>query len=309
MAIIDVRRLRKLQLTETVSSNGIVTFAGSEELLIIVDSASTTFGDIAADSTVWPNIGGTIPRLFTPVPYSGTTLYATSRKFSYPDSDNDRIIALTINYESRELEDETEEEPKPTDSITPDMTVQSVIVEVPAKGWFSRDEVPDFTNVSENGQPALNSASDPVDGLTEETSMVKMTYTNTICEDPNFSALLAYANTCNDGAFLGGGDYTVKCNGYSCDYDPKTALWSVSVEFLYNPKGWAIEYYDVGYNQLAPTVFDRSAITDTAGNPVTKPVALNIDGTAKNVGEEPDIRKLYPYKTADFTNLFSNCRI
>ena len=309
MAILDVRRLRKLQLTETVSEKGVVTIAGTEELLVVLDDSTTTFGDIATDTNAWPKIGGAIPRLFTAVPYAGTTLYATSRKFGYPDADNDRIISLTINYESRELEDENEEEPKPDDSITPDMTVQSVISTVPATGWADRENVPDFTDTSDNGQPALNSAFDPVDGLTEELSMVKMVYTNTICPDPNFSALIAYANTCNDGSFLGGGDYTVKCNGYSCDYDPKTALWSVSVEFLYNPKGWQIDYYDVGYNELE-NVFKRKAIVDfPAGNPVSKPVALNNDGTAKDVGEEPDVRKLYPYKTADFANLFSNCRI
>lgn len=313
MAIQDVRRLRKLQLTETVSDDGIITVSGTEELLVLLDDPTTTFGDIASDTNVWAKIGGPIPRLFTIVPYAGTTLYATSRKFGYPDADNDRLISLTINYETRKLEDEGEgEKPKPDasgDSVTPDMTMQTVIATVPARGWFDRVNVPDFTDTSDNGQPALNSAFDPVDGLTAETSMVKMTYTNTICEDPNFSALLAYTNTCNSGSFLGGADYTIKCNGYTCDYDPKTALWNVSVEFLYNPKGWQIEYYDAGFNELSPTVFDRKAITDIPGNPVTKPVALNNDGTAKNPGEEPDIRKLYPYKTADFRDLFSTCRI
>lgn len=310
MAILDVRRLRKLQLTETVSEDGVITVTGTEELLVLLDDPATTFGDIATDTSTWPKISGPIPRLFTAVPYAGTILYATSRKFGYPDADNDRVISLTINYETRRLEDEEEgEKPKPSDSITPDMTVQSVIATVPAMGWFDRVNVPDFTDTSDNGQPAVNSAFDPVDGLTAETSMVKMTYTNTICENPNFPALLAYANTCNSGSFLGGADYTVKCNGYSADYDPKTALWSVSVEFLYNPKGWQIDYYDAGYNELGPTVFERQAITDIWKNPVTKPVALNNDGTAKNPGDEPNVRKLYPYKTADFRDLFSNCQI
>jgi hypothetical protein len=306
MGILDVRRIRKVALTETTTAAGVRSYTGSEELLVILDDPLTTFEEIANSTAAWPNIGGVIPQLGSAILYSGTLLNVTSRKFSYPDEDNDRIIGLTINYESREQEDEGNEEPKPPDSFL-NMSVSAVVSTVPARGWFSRDEVPQFSS-SEEGKPALNSADDPVDGLTEEVSMVKFSYTNTICDDPDFEALLSYSNTCNDGTFLGGTDYTVKFNGYSAEYDQKNGSWSVSVEFLYNPKGWAIEYYDVGFNEL-PNVFERAAIVDKAGNPVSKPVALNLDGTAKDVGEEPDTRKLFPYKVADFRNIFSNCRI
>jgi hypothetical protein len=306
MGILDVRRIRKVALTETTTAAGVRSYAGSEELLVILDDPLTTFEEIANSTAAWPNIGGVIPQLGSAILYSGTLLNVTSRKFSYPDEDNDRIIGLTINYESREQEDEGNEEPKPPNSFL-NMSVSAVVSTVPAKGWISRDEVPQFTE-SREGKPALNSAWDPVDGLTEEVSMVKFTYTNTICADPNFAALIGYANTCNDGTFLGGTDYTVKFNGYSAEYDQKNGIWSVSVEFLYNPKGWAIEYYDVGFNELEGLLF-RTAIVDKVGQPVSKPVALNSDGTKKDVGEEPDTRKLYPYKVADFQDLFSNCRI
>jgi hypothetical protein len=129
----------------------------------------------------------------------------------------------------------------------------------------------------------------------------------TVSDGANQGAI-RLSKSANLYAFLGGADYTVKFNGYSAEDDQKNGSWSVSVEFLYNPKGWAIEYYDVGFNEL-PNVFERAAIVDKAGNPVSKPVALNLDGTAKDVGEEPDTRKLFPYKVADFQDLFSNCRI
>jgi hypothetical protein len=306
MGILDVRRIRKVALTETTTAAGVRSYTGSEELLVILDDPLTTFEEIANSSAAWPNIGGVIPQLGSATLYSGTLLNVTSRKFSYPDEDNDRIIGLTINYESREQEDEDNEEPKPPDSFL-NMSVSSVVSTIPASGWYKRDLVPQYDE-SEEGYPALNSADDPVDGLTEEVSMVKFSYTNTICADPNFEALLSYANTCNDGTFLGGPDYTVKFNGYSAEYDQKNGSWSVSVEFLYNPKGWFIEYYDVGYNKKEG-VFDRVAITDKVGNPVSKPVALNDDGTEKAVGVAPSKRKLYPYKVAKFDDIFSDCNI
>jgi hypothetical protein len=306
MGIIDVRRLRKLQLTETTTATGTKSVVGVEELLVVLDDSSTTFEDVATSLDTWAKIGGAIPRLGDLTAYSGSILNVTSRKFSYPDEDNDRLIALTINYESKELEDPENEEPKPPDSYL-NMSLSSVVSTVPARGWYKRDLVPQ-SNEDEEGFPARNSAEDPVDGLTEELSMVKFSYTNTLAENPNFEALLSYANTCNDGTFLGGPDYTVKCNGYSAEYDPKTGLWSVSLEFLYNPKGWFIEYYDVGYNRKEGA-FDRFAIVDKSGNPVTKPVALNDDGTEKAVGVAPDKLKLYPYKVAKFDDIFSDCNI
>ena len=306
MAISDVRRLRRLQLTETTTAQGVKSVTGTEELLVILDDPTTTFEEIANSTAFWPNIGGQIPQLGSATAYSGSILNVTSRKFSYPDEDNDRIIGLTINYESREPEDPDNEEPKPPDSYL-NMSVSSVVSTIPATGWYKRDLVPAFDD-DEEGFPARNSADDPVDGLTEEVSMVKFSYTNTLCDNPNFDALVAYTNTVNDGAFLGGADYTVKCNGYSAEYDQKNGLWSVSVEFLYNPKGWFIEYYDVGYNRKEG-VFDRVSIVDKVGNPVSKPVALNSDGTEKPVGQAPDKLKLYPYKVAKFDDIFSTCNI
>ena len=303
MAIIDVRRLRRLQLTETSTSAGAKTLAGTEELLIVSDDSSTTFFDVATNGGTWPKIGGAIPQVGDSTTFAGQTLNVTARKFAYTDEENDRLITLTVSYESKEEQEEDDQE---EDEPWLNISIQSVTSTMPASGWETLEEVPDYDD-SEEGTPAVNSAKEAVDGITEEVSMVKLVYTNTLAASPDFPVLLSYANTCNDGTYLGCPDYTLKVNGYSAEYDQKNGVWSVSVEFLFNPKGWEIKYYDVGFNEDISG--ERRAIVDKAGNPVSKPVPLDGSGQALPIGSEPIERKLYPYKVARLNDMFTNCGI
>ena len=303
MAIIDVRRLRRLQLTEASTSTGAKTLTGTEELLVVSDDANTTFYDVATNNGTWPKIGGAIPQVGDSTTFAGQTLNVTARKFAYTDEENDRLVTVTVSYESKE---EAEEEDQNEDEPWLNISIQSVTSTMPASGWQDRNDVPDYDD-SEEGSPAVNSANEAVDGITEEVSMVKLVYTNTLATDPDFPALLSYANTCNDSTYLGCPDYTLKVNGYSAEYDQKNGVWSVSVEFLFNPKGWVIRYYDVGFNEDVSG--ERRAIVDKAGNPVSKPVPLDGNGVALPIGDEPIERTLYPYKVADLSNMFTNCRI
>jgi hypothetical protein len=171
-------------------------------------------------------------------------------------------------------------------------------------------------NGTGEGSSAQNSAGDPVDGLEEDCAMVKLTYTNTQVRNPVFHELQRYTNRCNTSVFLGGADYTVRMVGWNAEYDQKNNVWSVSVEFLYNPDGWQIQYFDVGYNELLDG--ERRVILDTAGNPVSKPVPLNGQGQTRAINPsptegqkpiEPLMLELYPYKVADLSALFANCGI
>lgn len=310
MAIQDVRRARRLQVTESSTSNGTKTLTGTEEYLIICDDGSTSFASIADDTSAWSKIGGSLPQIGDQVTFTGYTLNVTQRRLAYQSEENDRVVVMVVQYESKQPEDPNREEPKPPEQDAwLNMSIQSVTAEMPATGWYKRDLVPNFDD-SDEGFPAKNAAEEPIDGLTEEVSMIKLVYTNQLVADPNFEALIGYLNTCNDGAWFGGGDYTIKVSGYSADYDQKNGVWTITVEFLYNPKTWAIQYYDVGYNEmpLGP-LGPRQAIVDLAGNPVTKPVPLDEDGMALPIGTAPRKLKLFPYKVADLTNLFSDCRI
>ena len=146
--------------------------------------------------------------------------------------------------------------------------------------------------------------------------MVKYTYTNTQVTNPNFAELNRYTNRCNSGQFKGASDYHVRVMGWNGEYDQRNNVWSISVEFLFNPDGWQIKYFDVGFNQIVGG--DRVAIVDKAGNPVSKPVPLNGSGIAQTINEspsgddkptEPVTLEMYPYKIADLSQLFANCGI
>lgn len=306
MAITDVRQLRKLQISESKSDKGTVQLTGSQEFLVICDTANPAFTDIARDETSWPKIGGPLPQIDDEASFSGYTLNVTSRKFDYYDEENEFAVRVVVQYDAKDENTESQQPQGGESSTWLNMSIQSVSATQPATGWGSRGSVPP-ENSDNQGSPAKNSAYDPVDGLTEDVSMVKLVYTNARVTNPDFEKLLFYVNRCNDGSWGGAEDYTVKVAGYSADFDQKNNVWSISVEFLYNPKGWQIKYYDAGFHEIVGG--ERQAILDKSGNPVSKPVPLNGAGQAKDAGEEPLELELFPYPIADISNMFSACRI
>jgi hypothetical protein len=175
----------------------------------------------------------------------------------------------------------------------------------PALGWSDLNDVPAFSNAGQ--LPARNSAGDPVDGLEEESALVRLTYTNTQVLNPRFDQLLRYTNTCNNGEFLGGPEYSVRMTGWNGEYDQKNNVWTISIEFLYKPDLWEIQYFDAGFNEVVGG--DRKAILDKAGNPVGQPVPLDGNGGQLTIGSDPLVRYLYPYQKVNMAQIFSDCGI
>lgn len=312
MAIIDVRQLRSLRISESKGDKNSVQLSASEEYLAVSDVPNPSLQEVASNTAIYLNIGGRIPQVNDYKVFSGFALYVTSRDFEIYD-DNENIVKVTIRYDAKSAESPEPKEPQSNDSDTwQNMTLETVSQTVPATGWVIRDLVPDETREDpdfwlKEAITAMNSASDPVDGLTKDASLVRMVYTNTNVEDPDFSRLLFYCSKCNNGEFLEADDYHVKVNGYGAEFDGKTQTWSVRVEFLYNPFGWWIEYMDAGFNEKID--YQRRGILDKSGNPVSKPVPLDGNGTALTIGADPIMLKLYPYPVARLENMFSECRI
>jgi hypothetical protein len=316
MAIIDVRILRSLKISESKSDKQTIQLSATQQLLFLSDSKDPPFNDILDDESSWPNLGpAKVPQLDDETVVKGVTLYVTSRELAYYQ-DNERAVVMTIRYDAKAEEESPPESPTGTDAETwQRITVSSQQMTKPAIGWPSRGAVPP-ENGDDEGDGAQNSAGDPVDGLEEDCAMVKLTYTNTQVLDPIFSELQRYTNRCNNGAFLGGDDYTVRMVGWNAEYDQKNNVWAVSVEFLYNPDGWQIQYFDAGYNEIVDG--ERRAILDQVGNPVSKPVPLNGSGQAQTINASPTgddkptapvTLELYPYKIADLSAMFAACGI
>ena len=306
MAIVSVHQLRSFEYSESKGSKGSVDMKGSVELLAKFDG-EVDFNLLVEDQTVWPTFYNRKIPLINDLEYvGGIPFYVTSRKFSYFKGDEqERAAKITIEYDNKK-EDADEQKPEDTDSETwKKVTITTEQQQVPLT-----DE--GFDGMK-GGQPARNSAGDPVDGLTENRCLEKLTYTNTQVANPNFQALLSYVHTTNDGPFLGGARRTVLCQGFNGDYDDKRQLWNISVEFLYDPEQHVVNYYDAGFNEVVNG--KRRAILDVAGNPVSKPVPLS-NGVAVDIsvltaygpGENnPNLIMLtaYPYKEKTMANIFA----
>lgn len=299
MAIVDVRQLRSFKFSESRQDNGTIQYTGSVELLVVSDTKDPSFAAIKDDTQTWPNFfNRRIPQIGDEEPMGDISLYVTGREFQYY-KDNDRSVVVSVKYENKPQD--PEDPPKPEEpEFFQRFTFQTVQTTQPASESIPAD--------ADNPlKPPVNSALDPVDGLTEECALIRGTYTNGRVLAPDFATLWTYANKINQVEFLNAPKWTVRVTGIGADFDPKTQTWSVNVEFTYKPDTWQIRYYDVGYNEVANG--QRKAILDKSGNPVSKPVALNNDGTAKAPGERPDVLKILPYEQADLNAMFSACNI
>lgn len=312
MAIIDVRILRSLKISETKDARGSVAISASQELLFLADQKDPAFNEILEDATTWPNLGNErVPQLSDVTIVKGITLYVTGRELSYY-KDNERAVVMTVRYSTKEASDSqppTGEDPATWQRIS--ITTQQMTK--PAFGWPTQ-------NTANNADQdfARNSAGDPVDGLEEDVAMVKLTYTNTQVAFPQFNQLNAFTNRCNSDFFLGAPVYSVRCVGWSGEYDQANNTWSISIEFLYKPDGWQIEFYDVGFNEIVDQA--RVAILDIAGNPVSKPVPLDGNGRAATIaagggtgGQYQPVplttRYLYPYQAVPMAGIWQACGV
>jgi hypothetical protein len=310
MAIVSVHQLRSFEYSESKGSKGSVDIKGSVDLLAKFDG-EVDFNVLINDTTTWPTFyNRKIPQLNDLELVGGIPFYVTSRKFGYfKGEEQERAAKITIEYDNKreEPQDPDEEKPEGTDAETwKKITVTTEQQQVPLT-----DEGPDGTA---GGEPARNSAGDPVDGLTENRCLAKLTYTNSQVTDPNFAWLLSFTNKTNRFDFLGCTRRTLLCQGFNADYDDKRQLWTISVEWLYDPKQHVVTYYDAGFNEKING--ERRAILDVAGNPVSKPVPLDGAGVAVPIAlataygpgvANANLKKLYayPYKEVDMVDIFA----
>lgn len=299
MAIRTVRQLRSFEFSEAKSDKGSVQYTASAELLVICDAAPD-FGAIKNDTNTWPEFfNRKIPQINDLENVGGIEFRVTKRDFSYYDGDNEFCVKIVVSFDSKP-EDDSDEANNPSDE---DLTWLKISLQALQERRPASESNQD--NPNDPVKPPLNSAFDPVDGIEEDTALLRLTFTNTNVPSPNFPLLFTYLNTCNQTTFLGAEPYKLRVTGYGAEFDQKNQVWSVSVEYTFNPADWKIRYFDVGYNEIING--ERQAILDKSGNPVSKPVALNNDGTAKPVGEEPNILTILPYDQKDHTTMLRSC--
>lgn len=178
MAITDARILRSVKISETKGEKQTIQLSATEDYLVICDQKNPNFNDIMTNEADWPNLGGgKLPQIDDEITLSGITLYVTSREFSYY-KDNERAVVMSVRYDAKAEPDGGSEQPEGSDPETwQKITIAGQQVTKPAIGWSRLEDVPAFSNAGQ--LPARNSAGDPVDGLEEESALVRLTYTNT----------------------------------------------------------------------------------------------------------------------------------
>ena len=310
--VVEVDQLHDTTVTETMTDKGSIEWTAKESYLVKLDARNSNFVAVA-DSGLVPQVGDNGS-------FGTRVLHVHTRTFSYYKN-NPTMCHVEVQYVGKQPDDLTPSEHKnesqennvkePDNAAEDPATWQKITVTTEQRQTLLTDHGVGGGLGDPLGVPAVNAAGDPIDGLTEDRALVKMVYADSMVFAPNFAALLSYVNKINLEQFLGGAERTVRCMGFSADYDQKSNQWSVSVEFLYDPKEHVVLCYNAGFNQKVEG--KRKAImTDDNLHPVSKPVALDENGLALSIADAADPTKLvllkfYPYQVKQFANIWDDC--
>jgi hypothetical protein len=274
MAFYDVVVLYEDAFEESKSGNDRATFMVRRTLLAKSDTPNPSFVAIGTSTASWPGLGGQpIDQINTLRNFDGIVARCSSRSFSWM-SGTENGVKIDLTYEGLSPYENTDsggsEQPKTLQTVTwRRISLSTSQMSVPA--------------TDPAGRSFCNSAGDPVDGLEEESSLCTLKYTNEYNPNPALHQIWQWLNYCNSKQFLGAQPYTLRVTGFSAEFDDGSMLWKTSLELTYNPKTWAISYYDAGFNEIIsdggdPPNYTRKAIKDASGNPVSQPVPLNGQG-------------------------------
>jgi hypothetical protein len=313
--VVSVKQLNDTTVTETMTDKGAIEWTAKVSYLIKLDARNTNFAAVADN--------GDVPQVGDNGNFGSRVLHVHTRSFSYYKN-NPTMCHVEVQYVGKQSDALTPDpnnsqknnEAEPDNAAEDPATWQKITVTSEQRQTLLTDHGSGNTGAVV-GAPAVNKAGDPIDGLTEDRALVKMVYTDSMVPAPNFAQLLYYVNKVNGpgAAFLGGDKYTVRVMGFSADYDQKGNMWSISLEFLYDPKGHFVTVFNAGFNEKVGG--DRKAILTTDGlHPVAKPVLLNANCAALSVADAADaanhringaIFDVYPYQAIDLRPIWNDC--
>jgi hypothetical protein len=168
-----------------------------------------------------------------------------------------------------------------------------------------------------NGDPIVNSAGDPLEGIEIEANDASLTLTKCFADLEWSSIASSQSNTVNNASWNGYSFRTWKCEFRSAvkkemtvsstTADETKVYWETTWEFRYRQDTWAVKPWDVGFNQLVdssgnPTSSgtQRAAVLGADKKSVKSPVALS-NGIAKAAGQKPSALTFHVYRETDFS--------
>ncbi|HUX15813.1 MAG TPA: hypothetical protein VMW52_05025 [Phycisphaerae bacterium] len=157
----------------------------------------------------------------------------------------------------------------------------------PADVSWGFEQISQQVDTDLGGKPLVNSAGEPFD-LAPEISFARPVLSISRNEARFDSALAAEfcggRGAVNSGSFRGWAKGTVLVRNISAQSQRAGdfAYDRVTYELLFDSAGWNLQPLNVGYQQLVDG--ERQLIRDAQGQPLSRPAALNKDGTAKAPG-------------------------
>jgi hypothetical protein len=161
----------------------------------------------------------------------------------------------------------------------------------------------------------VNSAGDFFEGAMTELSTLSAHISGNR-QDFDFARATGATNILNDALYLGGAQYTWKCDGISGEPaveivdDSEVRYWKVEATLTYRPDGWPLLLPNVGYNYVSGGVKKRAYVIDAeSGDKVAaaNPQPLNSDGSLQtSYGESnpPIIITRRVHASGNFSQLF-----
>lgn len=174
-----------------------------------------------------------------------------------------------------------------------------------------------FPNNNDNNtkQIIVNSAKDPLEGLDRDEAEFSVTIQMNLAPPFSYKKAQEYVGTINSDNWSGSLEKTWKVQSIAAsrkveivaaatpDGAPsKIYYWDTSVTVAYRADTWDLRTWDVGFNEVAGNPAKRVKIY-AGSEPVSEPVALNSNGTAKTPGQPPDMKQFRIYPMRPFLNV------
>lgn len=157
----------------------------------------------------------------------------------------------------------------------------------------------------------VNSAGDPLQGLDRDEAEFTVTIQVNLPPPFNYGLAQKYVGAVNSDSYGGGAIDTWKCQSINATRkheqvpnsnptEPPVRIWywDVSIQLAYRRSTWNLSTWDVGFNEL---IAGKRKKIYAGSDPVSEPVALNPNGTAKAPGQPPNAKVFRIYRREPFS--------
>ncbi|MBL6910626.1 MAG: hypothetical protein ISR34_09410 [Pirellulales bacterium] len=254
--------------------------------------------DVASDQVLLPVIGEAHPEQFN--------LKAQSIEKTTGANNDPNTTTYSVRYE-----------PAPTCELDPNPLNRcdrwSLTVGSMEKPFTS------FTNDSNEVEPVVNAALEPINGLKVRSIDPKLSVSAYRSDFP-LSTVQSVVNKTNTQTWAGGAAGTWLCSGSNASQHTELVsgipvdFWAVSFDFSYRAEGWVIKTPNVGFRfkktGSSGQDYYRTVIRSPGGLNVASPTTLplNADGTLNNAAKFDKSQMVYlefkPYYGIDFNSHF-----